>query len=109
MAYYGHFKTAYLQKETVEDVTLAAALNVGQLVTLSGSALSAAAGSSESAALSAATHIIAQSDQTMAYGHVPVENRDYKYSPVVAASTTTTKKVALFKLVDKNDVLTYTK
>ncbi len=108
MAYYGHFKTAYLQKETIEDATVAAALNVGQLVTLADGALTAAAGASESAALGAATHIIAQSDQTLEYGHVPVENRDYRYSPVVAVSATK-KKVALFKLVDKNDILTYTK
>ena len=107
MAYCGSFKTAYLQKENIEDATVAAELRVGQLVTLSNGALAAAAGASESAALSAATHIIAQSDQTLEYGHVPVENRDYKYSPVVAISTTK-KKVALFKIVDKNDILTYT-
>lgn len=116
------FKTAYLQREIPVEVAVigAAALEVGQLVTLTPTNgtnpdyIAAAAGVTEAAALSAATHIIAQSDMTMEYGHVPVENRDYKYSPKVAVTAATigatspTKKVALFKLVNKDDVTTYT-
>lgn len=116
------FKTAYLQREIPVEVAVigSAALEVGQLVTLTPTNgtnpdyIAAAAGATEAAALSAATHIIAQSDMTMEYGHVPVENRDYKYSPEVAvtASSISTsspkKKVALFKLINKDDVTTYT-
>ena len=116
------FKTAYLQREIPVEVAVigSAALEVGQLVTLTPTNgtnpdyIAAAAGATEAAALSAATHIIAQSDMTMEYGHVPVEDRDYKYSPkvaVTAASISTSspkKKVALFKLVNKDDVTTYT-
>ena len=116
------FKTAYLQREIPVEVAVigAAALEVGQLVTLTPTNgtnpdyIAAAAGATASAALSAATHIIAQSDMTMEYGHVPVEDRDYKYSPEVAvtAGTISTsspkKKVALFKLINKDDVTAYT-
>ena len=120
--YKAKFKTAYLQREIPVEVAVigAAALEVGQLVTLTPTNgtnpdyIVAAAGATAAAALSAATHIIAQSDMTMEYGHVPVENRDYKYSPEVAvtAGTISTsspkKKVALFKLVNKDDVTAYT-
>ena len=116
------FKTAYLQREIPVEVAVigAAALEVGQLVTLTPTNgtnpdyIAAAAGATAAAALSAATHIIAQSDMTMEYGHVPVEDRDYKYSPEVAvtAGTISTsspkKKVALFKLINKDDVTAYT-
>lgn len=116
------FKTAYLQREIPVEVAVigSAALEVGQLVTLTPTNgtnpdyIAAAAGATEAAALGAATHIIAQSDMTMEYGHVPVEDRDYKYSPEVAATAASisasapTKKVALFKLINKDDVTPYT-
>lgn len=116
------FKTAYLQREIPVDVAVigSAALEVGQLVTLTPTNgtnpdyIAAAAGANHDAALTAATHIIAQSDMTMEYGHVPVEDRDYRYSPEVAATAASisasapTKKVALFKLINKDDVTAYT-
>lgn len=116
------FKTAYLQREIPVEVAVigSAALEVGQLVTLTPTNgtnpdyIAAATGATEAAALSAATHIIAQSDMTMEYGHVPVEDRDYKYSPKVAvtagsiSTSSPKKKVALFKLINKDDVTTYT-
>lgn len=116
------FKTAYLQREIPVEVAVigSAALEVGQLVTLTPTNgtnpdyIAAAAGATAAAALSAATHIIAQSDMTMEYGHVPVEDRDYKYSPKVAvtagsiSTSSPKKKVALFKLINKDDVTTYT-
>lgn len=116
------FKTAYLQREIPVEVAVigSAALEVGQLVTLTPTNgtnpdyIAAAVGATAAAALSAATHIIAQSDMTMEYGHVPVENRDYKYSPEVAVTAGTIgtsspkKKVALFKLINKDDVTAYT-
>ena len=97
------FRTAYDQREIVIDAKVAADVTVGTLVTVTfGTPNNIAAAST----LAAATHIIAQSDMTMEYGHVPVENRDYRYSDKVAASTVE-KKVALFQISDKNDVITY--
>lgn len=62
--------------------------------------------------LAAATHIVAQSDQTLEYGHIPVENRDYKYVPVVlntfigtATAAAKTKKLALFAILDKSNII----
>lgn len=92
------FKTGYLQKEQVLDVKVAANINVGDLVKVSGDTMSKATN------LSDAQYIVAQSDMTMEYGHVPVEKRDWNYSDVVAASNTT-KKVAVFYILDKSDVI----
>lgn len=97
------FRTAYDQREVVIDAKVTADVTVGTLVTVTyGTPNSIAAATTKDAA----THIIAQSDVTMEYGHVPVENRDYKYSDVVKASSTE-KKVALFPALDKNDLITY--
>lgn len=97
------FRTAYDQREVVIDAKVTADVTVGTLVTVTyGTPNSIAAATTKDAA----THIIAQSDVTMEYGHVPVENRDYKYSDVVKASSTE-KKVALFPVLDKNDLITY--
>ena len=42
-------------------------------------------------------------DMTMEYGHVPVENRDYRYNDKVSIGTSA-KKVALFKINDLSDI-----
>ena len=102
MAYKAQFRTALNQKETVINATLAADVKVGYLCTFNGTAL--AAKTSGTAAVGDC--IVAQSDMTMEYGHVPVENRDYRYDDKVAASTTA-KKVAVFKVIDADDVYTY--
>ena len=97
------FRTAYDQREVVIDAKVMADVTVGTLVTVTyGTPNSIAVASSKDAA----THVIAQSDTTMEYGHVPVENRDYRYSDAVKASNTE-KKVALFPILDKNDLITY--
>lgn len=116
----GHFITAYLQREIPMDIavktaalTEAAALAVGQLVQLVASTGSGVPAYIQAASgLSDATHIIAQSDVTMNAGHVPVENRDYRYSDKVlgtittaAASGSPTKHVALYAITDKNDII----
>lgn len=116
----GHFITAYLQREIPMDLavktsalTEAAALEVGQLVKLVASTGANIPAYIEAAAgLSDATHIIAQSDVTMNAGHVPIENRDYKYSNKIlgtitsaAAKNSPTKHVALYAITDKNDIL----
>lgn len=111
-----HFKTAYLQREEWHDVDVvgAAALKVGDCVQLFDATPTVAAYIQKST-FANATHIIAQSDQTIGYGHVPVENRDYRYNPEVAvtlankpatATTTTWKHVALYRISNnKADVI----
>lgn len=99
----GKFKTAYDAREIVLDVPVAdTLLEVGQLVKLDGSGKLTAASSKTDAA-----YMVAQSDMTMEYGHVPVEDRNYAYSNKVAKSETA-KKVAVFPLTDKDDVIEYT-
>ena len=109
-----NFKTAYLQRELPVDAKAASPLelHVGDVVSGTVGAdgvLTIAARSnntSEPAAKSSVAvgdYIVAQSDMTMEYGHVPVENRDYRYDDKVSMSTTA-KKVALFKINDLSDI-----
>lgn len=111
----GSFKTAYLQHEVVEDVKVTAGknqvLHVGDIVKITngvlGLVLSASATSANGVSFPALTtdmYIVAQSDQTMEYGHVPVEMRDYRYNDKVADKATA-KKVALFRIIDPKDVI----
>lgn len=92
--YKANFKTAYLQREVVVDCVVGGTnpLHVGELVTAAfapnGTAyLAATSGNTVSEAVAKVTHIVAQSDQTMEYGHIPVENRDYKYDDGVAVTS----------------------
>lgn len=121
----GHFITAYLQREIPLDVAVVtpvgqANFRVGELVVLepadsdTPAYLHAAVGDDAATVLTNATHIIAQSDTTLGYGHVPIENRDYKYSDTVAPTLTDgavpngdtpTKHVALYAITDKNDII----
>lgn len=111
----GSFKTAYLQHEVVEDVKVTAGknqvLHVGDIVKITngvlGLVLSASAASASAVSFPALTtdmYIVAQSDQTMEYGHVPVEMRDYRYDDKVADKATA-KKVALFRIINPQDVI----
>ena len=111
----GSFKTAYLQHEIVEDVKVTAGknqvLHVGDIVKITNgvlglvlSASASAAGSVVFPALTTDMYIVAQSDQTMEYGHVPVEMRDYRYDDKVADKSTA-KKVALFRIINPLDVI----
>ena len=101
------FKTAYEQKTDLLDVAVNAtvetddasntalakafavrqtapealtALKVGDLVALSSGSVPSI---KRTLSLAAATHLVAQSDNTLEYGHIPVENRDYRYFPMV--------------------------
>ena len=111
----GSFKTAYLQHEVVEDVKVTAGknqvLHVGDIVKITngvlGLVLSASAASASAVSFPVLTtdmYIVAQSDQTMEYGHVPVEMRDYRYDNKVADKATA-KKVALFRIINPQDVI----
>lgn len=109
-----NFKTGYDQREITLDIVVTADLHVGQLATLVAANGDKPAYLQAATTKDAATHIVAQSDMTMEYGHVPVEYRDYKYTDVVArteagtvSATSVAKKVAVFEIKDKNDLLVY--
>lgn len=112
--YKAKFITAYGQREIPMDVAVIGSTDfeVGQLVTLTAKNGEVPAYIAAAASATAGTHIIAQSDMTMEYGHVPVEDRNYTYSNKVKATATSasktspTKKVALFQ-VTKDDVVVY--
>ena len=122
--YRGEFKTAYLQHEVALDLKVKAAggvasgdtpstsqiLHVGDIVKIVNNELQlvVAGAASENSivdpALTTDMYIVAQSDQTMEYGHVPVELRDYRYVDTIADKTTV-KKVALFRIINPQDVI----
>lgn len=111
------FKTAYLQKEEVMDVAVFSTetndyFKVGQVVNLTAASGTTPAYISKDATPAVGDYIVAQSDMTMEYGHVPVENRDYRYEAKVAVTEATAmdatsvyKKVALFKITNLNDIV----
>ena len=120
------FKTAYLQRECFEDVAVCSSENgayyrVGQLCSYHAADGSAPAYiTKKSGSPVRGDWIIAQSDQTLGTGptyetqHVPVENRDYRYSDKVALTLSTesasaadegkVKKVAFFRVMDPEDL-----
>lgn len=114
------FKTAYLQREVVEDFEPAATFpktvdsgydgkaHVGDVFYLNSGEFTRRESSSSAAAVKAAVsvgdYILAQSDMTMEYGHVPVENQDYRYSDEVKMTDGTVKKFALFRITDLADI-----
>ena len=121
-----NFKTAYLVREEVIDASVASDCEVGDVVTIANEGTSSAAitpvvaSVSDSVSTSASENyasaeetviasiskgqlIIAQADMTMEYGHVPVEDRDYRYEPKVS-SCSTQKKIAVFRIIDIGDI-----
>ena len=95
-----HFKTGWMQKEQVLDVKVSEDMKVGDMAALNedGETLD------KTSSLAAADYIIAQSDETMEYGHVPVEHRNYGYSDKVAQSSSK-KKVAVYFIIDESDII----
>ena len=108
-----NFKTAYLQREIAVDAKSASPLelHVGDVVSgtvgadgvLTIAARSNAVEATAKSSVAVGDYIVAQSDMTMEYGHVPVENRDYRYNDKVSMGTSA-KKVALFKINDLSDI-----
>ena len=96
-----HFRTGKDQYEIVLDAIVEAELEVGTICSYNTTDKKLTKASSASVG----AYIVAQSDQTMEYGHIPVENRNYAYSSKVAASTVA-KKVAVFRINDVADVIT---
>lgn len=108
------FKTGRLQRELLINGTLSASVKVGDVVKMSGSAIIAVTGSDSAnsalaidaakAAIQEGNYIVAQSDMSMGDGHAKVEYSNYAYSDVVA-STATAKDVAVFKIVNLDDII----
>ena len=108
-----NFKTAYLQREIPVDAKAASPLelHVGDVVSgtigtdgvYTLAARSNAVEATAKSSVAVGDYIVAQSDMTMEYGHVPVENRDYRYNDKVSLGTSA-KKVALFKINDLSDI-----
>lgn len=116
------FKTAYLQKAVPLDVVPAASgkMHVGDVFSLSGnvptplsytSSYAASSSGYADAAVAAAKAlvsegqwIVAQGDMTMGYGHVPVENRDYRYNDEVVLESSVAKKIMAYHIYDTRDL-----
>ena len=97
-----HFRTAADQYILPIDTKVAVDLYPGDLVTLTpGNPNSLAKAST----LAAATHIVALTDETVGGSYVPVDLKVYKPTGKVAASTTTPKRVGLYPIFDKGDVI----
>lgn len=111
------FLTAYLQREVYLDIDVVNDCKVGDFVVVTNETPTVQGYMTKATKAQVtgkqATHIVAQSDQTLAYGHVPVENRDYRYDPTVkgtvsvapSGKTTTWKHVALYKITNWDDVV----
>ena len=89
-------------------------MKVGQVFSMSGTdpvplvlASQASASDAETgvvASIATGMYIVAQGDQTMEYGHVPVEYADYRYSPNVALAVNVPKKIAAFMITNLADL-----
>ena len=98
------FKTAYLQREIVMDVQVAKDLKVGDLIKVTAFEADGVTPKTVTASTAAeATYIIAQSDMTMSRRDYTVH--EYDYSDKVAASVATKKKIAVFPIHSKEDII----
>ena len=102
------FKTAYLQRELAESALVAANMTLGEMVVVTPATehipviVKPLVAETEGAAKAEANAFLAQSDMTLDYGHVPVEDRDYRYSPTVKATHTSIGK-GLFETTTARD------
>ena len=99
MAYKANFKTGWNQREIPAMMKVSAAGKVGYLYTIGTDTLTLL---TTAPAAGTKYAMIAQSDDTLAIGHVPVEQRDWQYSDAVAASTT--PKLVAYFIVDTTDI-----
>lgn len=99
-----HFRTGYQQYVLPVDATVAVDLVVGDLVVITPADGSKPAAIAKASTLAAATHMIALTDETMNGKYVPTDTKNYAPSNKVAASTAV-KKVSVYPLFDKADVI----
>ena len=100
MAYKANFKTGWGQREIHENRKVTAPAKVGYLCSIVGSDTLTPLTSAPVAGTKYA--MLAQSDDTLGAGHIPVEHGSYLYSDDVAQSDVV-KHVAYF-LVDVSDI-----
>lgn len=122
--YKAKFKTAYLQREISTDVIIAGDMHVGELGVIvpatdkMPAVINKLVATDVEAARKEANVIIAQSDMTMEYGHVPVEDRDYRYSDIVKSKADNANYIGVYEnvadlpkdasIVDASIALVYT-
>lgn len=99
MAYKANFKTGWGQREIPANMKVSADGKVGYLYNIGTDTLTLL---TTAPVADTKYAMIAQSDDTLGNGHVPVENRDWLYSDVVKASTT--PKLVAYFIVDINDI-----
>lgn len=113
------FKNAYLQKAIKLDAvsTLSTetgdVFKIGQVVNLTAASGTTPAYLSKDATPAVGDYIIAQGDDTVGYGHVSVEDKNYKPKGYVAVTEATamdadsvTKSVVVYKITDIDDLVT---
>ena len=96
-----HFRTAADQYVLPIDVKVAVDLYPGDLVVLNTDTNTI----TKASGLSDATHMVALTDETIGGGYVPVDLKVYKPTGKVAASTSVAKKVGLYPIFDKGDII----
>lgn len=99
-----HFRTGYQQYVLPVDATVAVELKIGDLVVITPANGSTPPAIAKASTLAAATHMIALSDETMNGKYVHTDDKNYAPSDKVAASTSV-KKVGVYPLFDKADVI----
>ena len=112
------FKNAYLQKAIkLDDVAVLSTeandvFKIGQVVNITAAAAGVPAYLSKDTTPVVGDYIIAQSDDTIGYGHVSVEDKDYKPKGYVAVTEATaadaasiTKSVVVYKITDLDDLI----
>ena len=96
-----HFRTGKDQYVLPLDAKVAVELRVGDLVKYTASTNTIA----KASGLDDATHIVALSDETVAGGYIHTDDKNYAPSDKVAASASVKKKVGLYPIFDKGDVI----
>ena len=99
-----HFRTGNQQYVLPVDATVAVELKVGDLVVITPANGSTPASIAKASTLAAATHMIALSDESLGGNFIRTDNKVYAPTDKVAASTTV-KKVGVYPLFDKADVI----
>lgn len=112
-----NFKTAYLQRELTIELPAKDTVvgHIGEVykidsngelarVEVTGKSTSAAAIADAKAAVAVGQYILAQSDYTTEYGHVPVENRNYAYSDAVNMTDSVKRKFVVFRINNLDDI-----
>lgn len=97
--YKGSFITGWNQREIHADMKIAALAKVGTICAIETDTLRPLTTAPVPGTKYA---MIAQSDDTLGDGHIPVERRDWLYSDVVDVSNT--KKHVAYFIVDTNDI-----